>query len=132
MDNDRKFVLQETLYLLIGESIFTAAMLAVFALLGRWDVSVLLGGLAGMLITIGNFFFLAITASLASRRAVEQDVEGAKKMMKASQSYRFIAMAVVLVLCAVSKACNLVALALPLVAERPLMLVIEFFRKKEA
>ncbi len=132
MENSRKFVLQETIILLIGEAICTGVMLAVFALLGRWELSVLLGGLAGLTITVGNFFFLAITASLASDRAKEQDVEGATKMLRASQSYRFIAMAALLVLCAASKACNLIALVLPLLFQRPIMLVTEFFRKKEA
>ncbi len=130
--NDRKIILKEILTLLIGEAVCTALMFAVYALLGRWTLSVLLGGLAGCIITVGNFFFLSITATLASERAVQQDVEGAKKMLKASQTYRFIAVALLLVLCAASKACDLIALVLPLAFQRPVMLVTEFFRKKEA
>ncbi len=130
--NDRKYVLTETLRLLIGEAVCTAAMFGVFALLGYWDLSVLLGGIAGLVVTVGNFFFLAVVATLASERALQQDVEGAKKMLKASQTYRFIALAAILGLCAWSGACNLIALVLPLFFQRPVMLVIEFFRKKEA
>ncbi len=129
--NDRKFVIKETLKLLAGEALATALMFAVFALLGYWDLGVLLGGLAGCVITVGNFFFLGISASLASERAMQQDVDGAKKMLKASQTYRFLAIGALLVLCAASKACNLIALVLPLAFQRPLMLVTEFFRKKE-
>ncbi len=129
--NDRKYVLTETLRLFVGEAICTAAMFGVFALLGYWDLSVLLGGMAGLAVTVGNFFFLAVVATLASERAVQQDVEGAKKMLKVSQTYRFIALAVILGLCAWSGACNLIALVLPLVFQRPIMLIIEFFRKKE-
>ncbi len=130
MDN-RKFVIRETLGLLVGEAICTGLMFLVFLLLNRWDITVLLGGIAGLLITVGNFFFLAIAASLASDRAVNQDVEGAKKMVKASQNYRFIAIAVILLLCGASKACNLIALVIPLLVQRPIMLIMEFFRKKE-
>ncbi len=129
--NERKIILREVLTLLVGEAVCTALMYAVFALLGHWDLHILLGGLAGTVITVGNFFFLSITATLASERAVQQDVEGAKKMLKASQSYRFLAVAALLVLCAASKACNLIALVLPLAFQRPIMLVTEFFRKKE-
>ncbi len=129
---DRKFVIHETCKLLIGEAICTAATCAVFALLGKWSTGVLLGSIAGIAITVGNFFFLAVAATLASDRAQQQDVEGAKKMLKASQTYRFLTVAALLVLCAASKACNLIALALPLLLQRPIMLVLEFFRKKEA
>ncbi len=129
--NDRKIVLKESLYLLIGEAIGTALVLLVFYLLDKWNLTVLWGSLAGLAITIGNFFFLSITATLAAERALKQDVEGAKKLMKASQSYRFLAIAALLVLCAYSKVCNLIALVIPLAIQRPIMLIIEFFRKKE-
>ncbi len=130
--DSRNYVLKETAVVAVGEVICTALMVAVFAILGKFDLTVLWGGLAGCLITVGNFFFLAIVASLASDRAINQDVEGAKKMVKSSQSIRFLAVGVLLFLCALSKKCDLIALVLPLLFQRPILLVAEFFRKKGA
>ncbi len=129
--NDRKFVLTETLYLAIGEALGVGAMFGIYALLGFWDWTVPVGGLLGLLIAVGNFFFLALTASLASRRAMEQDVEGGKKLIKSSQAIRFLAVAGLLALCAASRACDLIALVMPLLLERPILMIAEFFRKKE-
>ncbi len=129
--DSKKFVLRETVTLAIGEAICTAIMVGFFALLNKFDLSVLLGGLVGWAVTVGNFFFLAITASLASERAMNQDVEGGKKMVKASQTYRFLGVGAILVLCAASKLFNVLALVLPLLFQRPVLLIAEFFRKKE-
>ncbi len=128
--DSRKIVYHETAIIAIGEVIGTAAMYGVFALLGKFDLSVLLGGLVGCLLTIGNFFFMAVIASLAADRAEQQDVEGGKKLLKASQTYRLLAMAVILVVCAISKKFHLIAMVVPLVFTRPILLLSEFFRKK--
>ncbi len=128
----KALVLQETAIVATGEAVCTAIMIGIFALLGEFDLSVLWGGLAGWLITVGNFFFLAIAASLASDRAMEQDVEGGKKLVKASQSIRFLAVAGLLVLCGISGVFHLIALVIPLLCLRPVLLVAEFFRKKGA
>lgn len=53
----RKIVLHETGIIAIGECMGVAVMLAIFALLGRFDRSVVLGGLIGGVLTILNFFF---------------------------------------------------------------------------
>ncbi len=128
--DSRKIVFHETAIIAVGEVLLTGAMVGVFALLDYFDLKVLWGALAGCLITVGNFFFMAMVASLAADRAENQDVEGGKKLLKASQSYRFLAMGAILVVCAISKQFNLIALVVPLLFVRPILLVSEFFRKK--
>lgn len=130
MAESRKFVLKETLLVLAGVLICTALMCGVYALLGRFDLSVLLGGLVGMLLSCGNFFFMAMIATLAADKAEQQDAEGGKKLMKSSYPIRILVLAAVLILCAKSGYFNVLALALPLAFVRPVLMILEFFRKK--
>ena len=53
----RKIVLHETGIIAIGECIGVAAMFAIFALLGRFDRSVVLGGLIGAVFDNPEFLF---------------------------------------------------------------------------
>lgn len=130
--DSRKLVFKETAVVLIGQAICVGIMLGVFALLGQFDIAVLLGGIIGGVLAAANFFFMAITASLAADKAVEQDVEGGQKLMKASYPVRILVLAVILIALAKSGICNVVALVLPLVFVRPTLTLAEFFRKKEA
>ncbi len=128
--NGKKEILRDTAMLALGEGICTAVMIGFFVLLKQYDLSVLLGGLMGCLITVANFFFLAVVAQIATERAVAQDVDGAKKLLQTSQTYRFLAVAAVLFACAMSGVFHVLALVLPLVFQRPVLLVSEFFREK--
>ena len=117
---------------MLGEAICLALMFAVYALLGRFGLSVVLGGLVGAVLATGNFFFMAMIATLAADRAQQQDVEGGQKLIKSSWPIRLAVMAVVLFVCAKSGCFDVLALALPLVFVRPVLTVREFFRKKGA
>lgn len=130
--DSRKIVFQETAVLLIGQVICIGIMLAVFALLGKFDITVLLSGLMGGLLAIGNFFFMAVTATLAADKAQQQDVEGGKKLMKASYPVRLLVLAVILVACAASGWFHVLPLVLPLAFTRPILTLAEFFKKKGA
>ena len=130
--DSRKLVFRETAIVLMGQAICVGIMLGVFALLNMFDLTVLLGGVFGALLAAGNFFFMAIAASLAADKAVSQDVEGGQKLMKASYPLRILILAVLLIALAKSGICNVIALVLPLVFVRPILTVAEFFRKKEA
>ena len=130
MTDSRKLVFKETAVIAIGEVICVALMCLVYALIGKWSVSVLLGGLVGLLVATGNFFFLAVIATLAADRAENQDVAGGQKLMRSSYPIRLLVMAVVLILCAKSGFFDLIALVLPLVFVRPILAIGEFFKKK--
>ena len=126
----RNFVWRQTAVILIGQIICSGAMVGIFALLGYYDLSVLLGGIIGSLVATGNFLAMAMVATVASDKAEQQDVEGGKKLLKASYPLRLIVLALILVAFAKSGLCNIIALALPLAFLRPVLMVTEFFRKK--
>lgn len=130
MTESRKIVLKETGIIAIGEAVCVALMCAVYALLGKFSIAVLLGGLVGLVLATGNFFFLAVVATLAADRAENQDVAGGQKLMKSSYPIRLLVLAGLLILCAKSGVFDVIALVLPLLFVRPVLTIAEFFRKK--
>lgn len=127
--DSRKIVLRETGIVAIGEFICSAAMVAVFAALGYYESRVLLSALAGSLVMIVNYFFMAVTISLAADRAERGDAQQAQKMVQLSSTVRLVLMGVALFV-GVKLGANVIALALPLVFARPILMLAEFFRKK--
>ncbi len=134
MEQSRKEVLKQTGLIAIGQVIGTGIMFGVFALLQKFNMTVVWGALVGNLLAIANFFFMAIIATLAADRAEKQDVEGGQKLMKASYPIRFLVLAGVLALCAWKgrEWFDLLALAIPLAFVHLTAMVIGFFRKKGA
>lgn len=128
--DSRKIVFKETAVVAVGMVICTAVMLGVFALLGKFDLSVILGGIFGCLLMILNFFFMAMGTCLAADKAEKQDVKGGKSILQTSRLLRYILLFVGLFVLAKSEICNIFALAIPLLFLRPVLMVSEFFRKK--
>lgn len=127
--DSRKLVLQETAIITIGQVLCVAAMFGIFALLGKFDQTVLWGGILGGVLAILNFFFMAIGANLAADKAEADNVKGGKAIIQGSFMLRYLLLIVVLFAGAKSGFCNVVALVLPLVFTRPILTVGEFFRK---
>jgi hypothetical protein len=127
--DSRKIVFQETAIVAIGVFICAALMVGVFAALGYFQMNVLWGALAGSLVTVGNYFFLAVVVTLAADKAAEGQVQQAQKMIRLSSTVRLAVMAIVLFVC-IKLGANVLALVLPLVFERPVLMLAEFFRKK--
>ena len=127
--DSRKFVLQETAIVALGQAICIGLMLGVFALLGKFDQSVWIGGLVGGVLATGNFFFMAISASVASEKAVKQDVKGGQLTMRLSYLLRLAVMFILLFAVVKSGVGHVVASVLPLVFTRPVLFIAEFFRK---
>lgn len=125
-----KIVFKETAVIAAGQAICTAIMAGVFALLGKFDLSVLLGGIAGALIAVANFFLMSLFADIAADKAEAQDVAGGQKLIQLSYMGRMLGLFLVLVLCAKSDIFNLLALVLPLAFNRPILTVSELFKKK--
>ena len=132
MTESRKLVLKKTALVAVGEVTCVALMCGVYALIGKFSLDVLLGGLVGLVLATGNFFFMAVVATLAADKAEAQDVEGGKKLMKSSYPIRLLVLAGLLILCAQSGFFDVVALVLPLVFVRPILTLAEFFQKKGA
>ena len=127
--NSRKFVINRTLTILCGQVVCVAAMCGLFALIGKFDWRVLLGGIVGGLISVFNFFFLAISADKAADQAVAQNVKGGTTTIRLSYGLRFALIFVILFAFAKSGLCNVFALAIPLAFAQPILMVTEFFRK---
>ena len=125
----RKIVLKETAIVAAGQPVCLAVMYGVFALLSRFDGAVLLGGIVGAVLAVGNFFFMALTTSLAADKAAAGDVKSGQKLIKMSYILRLAALCVVLFAFGKSGLCNVFALVLPQVFVRPTITVAEFFRK---
>lgn len=127
--DSRKIVYKETAIIAVGEIILSGIMVGIFAALNRFQWNVLWGALAGSAVMIANYFFMAVTVSLAADRAERGEVEQAKKMVQLSSVGRLIAMGLVLFL-GIKLGANVIALVLPLAFARPILMLAEFFRKK--
>lgn len=127
--DSRKIVFKETGIVAAGECICCAAMVGIFAALGYFEMNVLWGAVAGCFIMILNYFFMAVTASLAADRAAAGEVEQAKKMVQSSSVLRLVCMGILL-FAGIKLGGNVIALVLPLAFVRPILMIAEFFRKK--
>ena len=126
----RKELLRQTGVVALGEALGVAAMMGVFALLEKFDMGVVWGGIVGGLVAISNFFVMAIGVNIAADKAQNQDVKGGQAAIKGSYLLRMIVMAVVLFAFAKSGICNVIALVVPLVFVRFTLTLWEFFRRK--
>ena len=81
------------------------------------------------MLTIANFFFMAVGTALAADKAESQDVKAGQLLVRNSYMIRLVVLAVALFACAKSGVFNLFALVLPLVFVRPVLTIAEFFRK---
>lgn len=129
MDN-RKYILSQALTVLIGNLVLSAVMVGIFAVLGHFDSSVVLGAAAGTVIATANHLLLVLGVMAASAKAEKQDVKGGQALVQMSYIGRLIGLFLILVLCAKSGVFNLIALALPLAFTRPILMIAELFHKK--
>ncbi len=125
----RKVVLKQLLIVALGQAVCIAAMFGIYALLHRFDNTVLLGGLLGGFLACVNFLLMAIGVNRAADKAKNQDVKGGKATLRNSMILRYLLLAVVLIAGAKSGYCNVLALLLPPAFVRPILTVVDFFRK---
>ena len=125
----RKLVIKESAVVAIGQAICVGAMLGIYALLGNFEKPVLLGGIAGALAAILNFFFMAISAMKAADKATQQNVKGGQLTMRLSYIVRLAVLFIVLFALIKSGLCDVLATVLPLLFVRPILFVADFFRK---
>ena len=126
----RKYLTFQILGILAGELLLSALMILIFALLGYYDRSVLLGGIVGALIATANHAVLVAGVMIASKKAENQDTKGGQSVIQLSYMGRLLVLFLILVLCAKSDVFNLIALALPLVFTRPVLTIAEYLTKK--
>ncbi len=127
--DSRKFVLKQTAIIALGQVLCVGAMIGIFALLRKFDWAVLIGGIAGGLLAVLNFLFMAISASIAADKAEAQNVKGGQATVQISYLVRMVVLFIVLFALVKSGLCNVITVVLPLAFTRPILTIAEFFRK---
>ena len=126
----KKFIYRETAVIAVGEFILVGAMIAVFAVLGAFGIPVLVGGIVGGILTVLNFFVMALNAASASDKAVNQNISAGKALMHTSYLARYAVIFIILVILAKTGVAHPIACALPLVFIQPVIIIKEFLKKK--
>ena len=130
--DSRKMVRRTTGILLAGEAVCTGLMFGVYAILGKMNGKVLLGGLLGVVLAVLNFSMMAAGANAAADRAVNmEDTTSGKSLMTFSYIIRLAVIFIVLLICVKAGLCEPIASILPLIFVQPILLISEFVRKKD-
>ncbi len=129
--NDKQQTLRELLIFALGELICLGLLYGAFALLGKLDSKVLLGGAIGAVTAVLNYFLMAVGVYAAAARAEAGDPARGRRIVSLSMAGRFLLMIAILVVGAKSGLCNVVAMVIPLLLFRVLIFVGEFFRRKD-
>ena len=124
-------IFEQTGRLAVVVALCIAAMLAVYALAGRFDNAVLIGALVGFVLAMGNFLSLSITVSNALDRAANGgSPQKAQLEIQTSSIVRPVVLVIIYILLFRAKLCDPVAAILPLLFAQVCIKLIEFFRKE--
>lgn len=102
-------VIKETQFIAGIELAFSAVMQIVYLLLGKWNVTVLLGNLLGGTLAVGNFFLMGLTVA----KSIGLTEKEAKKKLQSSQQLRLMMMLVVLVIGGALSCFDTIAVLIP-------------------
>ena len=112
-------VKKETGYIAVWVILLSLIMEAVFLLLRKWDLSVLFGNLGGGAVAIGNFFLMALIATRAMNRAVQNGKpEEAAARVKATAASRLLGCALLCVILIAVFKTNVYATLIPMLFPR--------------
>ena len=124
-------IFEQTGRLAVAVALCIAAMLAVYALAGRFDNAVFIGALVGFVLAMGNFLSLSITVSNALDRAANGgSPQKAQLEIQTSSVVRPVVLVIIYILLFRAKLCDPVAAILPLLFAQVCIKLIEFFRKE--
>ena len=101
-------VRKETGHVAVGVLLGDAIMVAVFALIGKLDWTVIFGALLGSAAAIGNFFVMGISLQKAMA-----DPDSAKAMVQKSYTLRMLGMVAVMIIGFVTPCFHKVAVVIP-------------------
>lgn len=125
-------IAKESALFAICEAAFCAILMVILAFVYKFDLSVVLGAVAGWVIALAYYASIIICVNLAAEKAKMQDVEGGQKLMRMSYSLRMIGVFLVLVLCAITGIFDILALALPMLFVRPATALADALQRKGA
>ena len=121
-------VLKETTYILLWVLALSVLMQAVFLIIQQWNYTVLLGNLLSGSAAVLNFFLMGLTV----QNALGKEVQEAKKTMRLSQTYRFLFLAVVVIIGVVLSCFHTWAVIIPMFFPRIAIAFRPLFDKKKS
>lgn len=121
---------ENTRYIAAWEIILSAAMQAVFLVIGKWDYRVLLGNLLSAPFAVLNFYLMCRTVEKTLERE-RTDEKEARSFAKMSQTLRSFMMFAVAVIGAAVPCFNIWTALLPLMFPRIAAYMRVFFTKKD-
>ena len=119
-------VLKETVYITAFTVIFSMLMQSVFLIVQKWDYTVLLGNLLGIIAVVLNFFLMGLTV----QNAVTKEEKEAKNLIKLSQSGRLFMMFVFALIGYLVPVFNAIAVVIPFLFPRIAIMLRPFFQKR--
>lgn len=125
--DSRKYILKQLLMVAAVLAACVGIMYGVFALLSKFSMQVLLGGIVGYVLALGYFFFM----NIGNARIAEEDADAtrAKVMAQGGMLLRYGAIFVILLVCVKTGYCEPFSMVIPVALLHPILLVYEFFRK---
>ena len=140
--------LKESSFLILGELIVSAIIVAVYLIIGNFEYKVLTGVMLGSLVIIGNYFFLSLSVNGAVKEFLEkrgdkemsdEEVEAftAEYSMRvqnaAKRSYilRTLTMLAALIIAFILDYFSVLPTLIPLLMLRPIIYVQELIRRKK-
>ncbi len=109
-----KTVLRESAYIGAWAVVLSVIMQSVFLIINKWDLTVLAANALSLVLSVGNFFFMAYTVQLALAKPEKE----AKNTVKLSQSLRMLVLFACVCVGAYLPCFNVVALLIPLIFPR--------------
>ena len=119
-------VKKETTYILAITVILSLLMQSVFLIIGKWDYTVLLGNLLGIIAAVGNFFVMGLNI----QSALGKEEKEAKNLIKLSQTLRMLALFVIAMIGYLVPVFNIVAVFIPYLFPRIAIAVRPLFIKE--
>ncbi len=106
---------KEITYLALTEVLLLGVMLAVFLAIGSFSLPVLIGGIVGTCVSLGNFALMCMTLGKAVK---DEDDAHRTTFLRMSQSLRMLGMFVVVLVALLVLKTNVISTLLPLLFPR--------------
>ncbi len=105
-----KTVKKESLYILLGQVVLFSLMTAIYLIVGKFSLLVLLGGISGSVLAVGNFFLMCLTI----QKSLDAPENDRVKIIRTSQTTRHMVMALIVVICLAIPKFDPIATLIPL------------------
>lgn len=128
MNNMRPEVANQFKEISVINVVLTAIENIVFLVLGKWDYTVLIGSLWGLIMTSAFFYLITVSVPKALRY---EDVEMAQKAVKVSQMERMLVLGVGIVVALKFDFINAIAAIIPLLFTRISIGIYNLRRREE-